>query len=159
MPEIKHIYERKLLHGQVIEILRCLCERISTFNQEELEDVSAYDAMLQAAKNGIIEIIQLLKKAKAELVWESVDQRRKGVFAYAILFRRKQVFELIHELPIEWKKLISNKRDTDGNSLLHLVAMLPPSFVIGRGTAAGLQIQRELQWFKVRRILMTKVYF
>lgn len=68
-----------MTHSLVLEILSCLYQRIQEFTESELEEASAYDAMLQAAKNGITEFIGAMRKANPDLLW-AIDKNKRGIF-------------------------------------------------------------------------------
>lgn len=150
MSEIKAIYEQRLLHDQVMEILRCMCNKISRFNKLKLREISVYDAMLEAAKNGTTEFIEVMGNAKPELLWESLDQYNRGVLDYAILHRQKSIFTFIRNKLVQGdkNKTMLNKIDIYGNSILHQAAKLPP-IPVDNGASACLRFQREVLWFKV----------
>jgi hypothetical protein len=103
--------------------------------------------MLQAARYGIIDFINSMRKANPDLLW-AMDKNKRGIFAHAILNRQDKVFKLIYE--IEGHKGLKTSIDIYGNNLLHLAAELGPSSYRGRRSNAALQMQKELQWFKVR---------
>ncbi|KAE9588403.1 putative ankyrin repeat-containing domain, PGG domain-containing protein [Lupinus albus] len=145
-PAIKKVYEMKMNHYLVLEILKSLRERISTTTREtDLHACSAYDSMLQAAKYGIIEFIDSMRRANPDLLW-AIDKNKRGIFSHAILNRQEKVFKLIHETK-GLKDMISFREDVFGNNMLHLAAELGPSSVLGGISNAALQMQRELQWF------------
>ena len=127
--------------------MRCLCEKIEKISSEsELHQCSVHDAMLQAAKYGIIEFINSMREANPDLLW-AMDQNKRGIFAHAILNRQDKVFKLIYKIDgqKEWKTSI----DVFGNNLLHLAAELGPPSYRRRRSNPALQMQRELLWFKV----------
>ncbi|XP_040874291.1 uncharacterized protein [Glycine max] len=144
---ISEIYEQKKTHRLVLEILNCLCQRISEYKESQLREASAYDAMLQAAKLGIIEFIDEMRKTTPDLLW-AIDKNKRGIFAHAILNRRKDVFRLLNRVNGR-KEIIRCSADVFGNTLLHLAGYLGPSSDLDRRSGAALQMQRELQWFKV----------
>ncbi|CAJ2647122.1 unnamed protein product [Trifolium pratense] len=134
-------------HRLVLEILNCLYLRIQNFKESELREASAYDAMLQAAKHGNIEFIDSMRKANPDLLW-AIDINRRGIFAHAILNRRKRVFQLIHDATVNGpKEVVRCSVDASNNSLLHLAGNLGP-FSDHRETGPALQMQREILWFK-----------
>ncbi|KAG5059097.1 hypothetical protein GLYMA_01G013300v4 [Glycine max] len=143
---IKELYEQKKTHHLVLKILKCLCERISDYKESQLQEASAYDAMLQAATLGITEYIDAMRKANPDLLW-AIDKNKRGIFSHAILNRRKDVFRLINRVNGR-KEIIKCRADAFGNNLLHLAAYLGPSSDLDRRSGAALQLQRELQWFK-----------
>ncbi|WJX61615.1 hypothetical protein P8452_46686 [Trifolium repens] len=145
---MEEIYKKKMTHRLVLEILNCLSQRIQKFEESELREASAYDAMLQAAKHGNIEFIDAMRKANPDLLW-AIDKNKRGIFSHAILNRRKVVFQLIHDETVNGRKEIVRCRvDAFGNSLLHLAGNLGPSADLHRRSGPALQMQRELLWFK-----------
>ncbi|KAL2348877.1 hypothetical protein Fmac_002877 [Flemingia macrophylla] len=152
---IREIYEQKKTHYLVPEILKCLCQRISIYEESQLREASAYDAMLQAAKLGITEFLDEMRKVNTHLMW-AIDENKRGIFSHAILNRRKDVFQLINDLNGR-KEIIKCGTDMFGNNLLHLAAYSGPSSDLDRRSGAALRMQRELQWFKaVEKIVHPK---
>jgi hypothetical protein len=146
---IRKIYNQKMTYRVALEILSCLHQRIQEFKESELREASAYDAMLQAAKHGIIEFIDAMRKGNPDLLW-AIDKNKRGVFSHAILNRRKAVFELIHDATVNGRKEIVKCRvDAFGNSMLHLAGYLGPSSDLDRRSGPAMQMQREILWFKV----------
>lgn len=138
-----------MTHILVHEILKCLYQRIGEFKESELEEASAYDAMLQAAKNGIVEFIDIMRKANPDLLW-AIDKNKRGIFSHAILNRRIAIFQLIHDPTVNGRKeIVKCRADEIGNTLLHLAGYLGPSSDLDRRAGPALQMQREIQWFKV----------
>ncbi|TKY65557.1 receptor-interacting serine/threonine-protein kinase 4 [Spatholobus suberectus] len=140
------IHEKKMDHYLVLEILNCLCKRLPKMISEELHEASAYDAMLQAAKNGITEFIKSMKDANPDLLL-AMDESKRGIFAHAIVNRQEEMFQLIHD--IRSKEIITSVEDALGNNLMHIAAEIGPSRYLDGISNAALQMQRELQWFHV----------
>jgi hypothetical protein len=137
-----------MTHHLVLEILNCLRQRIQESNHLELEEAQALVAMLQAAKVGNVEFIDAMGKANPDLLLAS-DEDRRDIIAYAILNRRKAVFQLIHDPTFNrHKKIIIRSADVFSNTSLHLVASSGPSSH-HRGSGPAVQMQEEILWFKV----------
>ncbi|GKV28735.1 hypothetical protein SLEP1_g37750 [Rubroshorea leprosula] len=63
--------------------------------------------------------------------------------------RQEKVFNLIYGVNQAWNAGHINKKDIDGNNILHIAGGLAPDFErAGISSSPALQIQRELQWFK-----------
>ncbi|KAG5563328.1 hypothetical protein RHGRI_005918 [Rhododendron griersonianum] len=78
------------------------------------------------------------------------------LFHYAIMWRRERVFNLIYQLDAGWRYLTD--LDKSRNNGLHLAGCLKPQQKLNlRDSVAGpvLQMQRELQWFKVNLFFPT----
>ena len=54
--------------------------------------MSAYEAILYAAQNGIIEFINSMRDANPDLL-SAVDTFNRGIFSYAIMYRKLNVFQ------------------------------------------------------------------
>ncbi|XP_057441209.1 uncharacterized protein LOC130733138 isoform X2 [Lotus japonicus] len=151
LPGMRKIYDQKKNHLIVREILRILQKRIrdpEEFNNTQLQDASGYDAMLQAAKLGIIEFIDIMSKANPNLLW-AIDQNKIGIFTHAVMNRKKEVFYRIQDAKVNGRKDIINGRpDASGNTILHMAAYLGPSSDLDNILGPALQMQREIQWFK-----------
>ena len=151
MSGIGKIYEHKYTHCEVIGILNFFCQSVGEFNDSQLKVASAYGAMLNAAQHGIIEIINAMREAIPDLL-KVVDGYNRGIFSYAILYRKKNVFQLIDCLH-ERKDILRSSKDVFDNSLLHLAAHLGSSSDSDSKSGAALQMQREIQWFKVTYLI------
>ncbi|KAK7309658.1 hypothetical protein RJT34_06566 [Clitoria ternatea] len=146
LPGIREMYDQKFTHYEVQGILYYFHKSIQGFNNSQLNRGSVYDAMLQAAKHGIIEFINAITQANPDLLW-AMDSCKRGIFSYAILNRKQNVFQLIHTINGR-KEIIKYRPDVFGNNPLHLAGYLGPSSDLDRRSGAALQMQREIQWFK-----------
>ncbi|XP_030970598.1 uncharacterized protein LOC115990975 [Quercus lobata] len=146
LPGIKKIYSQKQTHAQALEILLCFCRKISGFDESQLQKASAYEAMLEAAKHGIVEFIIEMTRVCPDLLWV-VDEDLRGIFSHAILCRREKIFNYIFQLKGS-RQLVTSHIDAFDNNMLHLAGMLAPSSELDLRPGAALQMQRELQWFK-----------
>ena len=129
----------------LLRILRSLSWRVSSFNETELRETSACEAMLQAAKCGIVEFVTVMSR---HLMW-TADKNKRGVFAHVILNRHKMLFKLLLKEAGAQMSRISPLQDAFGNNMLHQVAEFGPSSDIDPRFGAALQMQSEIQWFKV----------
>ncbi|XP_045813960.1 uncharacterized protein LOC123907653 isoform X2 [Trifolium pratense] len=142
---VRRIYGMKCTHYEVIGILNYFCQSIGEFNDLQLQKDSD-EGMLHAAQHGIIEFINAMRKANPESL-EAVDRCNRGIFSYAVLHRKQNVFQLIHYLHGR-KEIFRYHKDKFNNNLLHLAAQLGPSSDRDTRSGAALQMQREFQWFK-----------
>jgi len=132
---------------EVLQILRYYKDSVAKFNSSQLQEASVYDAMLDAAKHGNVEFINAMRDANHDLLW-AMDKHGRDIFSYAILHRKQNVFQLMHTLCGN-KDIINYRTDMFGNNLLHLAAHLGPFSDLNLRPGAALQMQREIQWFKV----------
>ncbi|GLT97829.1 hypothetical protein SLE2022_153750 [Rubroshorea leprosula] len=149
---IKQIYDLKLRHLYTLEILRCMCNHVSTFKVQHFGKCGVIDAMFEGTKQGMVEfVIELLKVTQPNL-YPNADGR--SVFTVAIQYRQENIFNLLYGLNVSWTAKILNRIDKKGNSVLHVVGEIAPDFQLARISNSALQMQRELQWFKeVERIV------
>lgn len=150
----ERIKDMKKRHAQALQLLKLLLKEIPTLGNEELRNLRFNLIIYDAIKNGLVEFIQELIKSNPELVWR-VDNKGRTLFAYAILLRQEKIFSLIYGLGAK-RRTIVTKRDVFSNNFLHMAAKLSPSFQLDRVPGAALQMQKELQWFKV--IFIFKIF-
>ncbi|GKV49456.1 hypothetical protein SLEP1_g56206 [Rubroshorea leprosula] len=149
---VKEIYDLKLTHLRVREILRFMCDYISTLKVKSLLNCGVVDAMFEATKQGIVEFVVELLKVSQPFIFRDNDGRH--VFMIAIEYRQENIFSLLYGIHGGWKAYILNQTDGDGNNMLHLAGELAPSSQLDRFSSPALQMQTELQWFKeVERIV------
>ena len=137
----------KLVHVQSFELLRRMCEVTKNLEENQLEDCYVYGSLFLAVDRGNVEFIQTLLKSNPELTVVD-DGLWRNIFMCAILLRQEKVYNLIHGLSS--KLAMATAVDKHGNNMLHMAGMLSPYPQLNRISGAALQMQRELQWFKVR---------
>ena len=143
---IKQIYELKLLHLQSSELLHLVCEQLQDLSKEQKENVRA--AMLRAVKNGIVEFVTVMQRVRPGLVKTLETSSSRSIFKSAVQHRQNKVFSALYGLHTKNKKL-STESDREGNSIRHVAAILQSSTALQNVPGAALQMQKELQWFKV----------
>jgi hypothetical protein len=141
---IKQIYDLKKIHIYSDKILRCMCEYISTLDSEEYIMADVHRAFHNAVENGMVEFITEVIKA-CPYVMIGLDGNGRNLFMSAIANRQEKVFSLFYGLEAQIVCLIDNSE----NTMLHLAAKLSPPSQLARISGAALQMQRELQWYKV----------
>lgn len=102
-----------------------------------------------AAKVGNVELLTMITRSYPSLIWDT-DSNGYSVFHIAVIYRRENVFRLIHQIGAR-KYFVSISKDSDDNNILHLAAKLaPPS---ARKISSESLMQREVKWFKVRMLI------
>ncbi|KAH9750705.1 ANK REP REGION domain-containing protein [Citrus sinensis] len=140
-PSIKVIHDQKLTHMRTVEIVRIICQGVIWTNPENRDRLLG--AMFTAARLGIPEFVNefIMAYDNSAHLFAQDEQR---IFDLAVLHRREKVFNLIHG--VNFTTFLFSFRDFLGNNILHLAGRLVPSSEVA---GAALQMQRELQWFKM----------
>ena len=137
----------KLAHFLSRELLSQMKDQILISNSEQRWTGNVSGTILRAVEEGIFEFVFEMVKADPQYVWAK-DSKSSSIFSVAVQFRRAKIFGLIYGL--DTKCSLARAADPfHGNNLLHVAGMLAPSTSINDIPGAALQMQRELQWFKV----------
>ena len=109
-----------------------------------------YDAFFEAVEKGNFNFIVMLRYAKREIL-EELDGMSRNIYMRAIEHRQGNVFSLIFDEKDddEIKLSVNVWQDKLNNNLLHMAATLAPPTALDCISGPALQLQRELQWFKV----------
>ncbi|KAF5194893.1 Ankyrin repeat family protein [Thalictrum thalictroides] len=129
-----------------LELLEKICAQVSKMDEKQLKAAGVYQAVLDAAKFGIVEIVYKLMKYNRHLE-NCKDEDGKSTFLYAIIYRQEKVFNLVQDMRNK-KTPFCYVGKKDGNNVLHQVALLDRFSRIDRISGVHLQMQSELQWFE-----------
>ena len=78
------------------------------------------------------------------------DINCKSMFQFAVECRQENIYNLLYEkLDDSERHLLITSVDNFYNSMLHAAASISPFAQLDRIQGPALQMQRELQWFKV----------
>ncbi|KAL1551475.1 protein ACCELERATED CELL DEATH 6-like [Salvia divinorum] len=145
VPGIDRFHEKKLMHEQTIELVKCLCKHMESLDYNDAAAICS-ETMLTAAESGshdvVLEIVETFPLAVH--FRNSLDQ---NFLHLAIKNRCEKVFNLMYRTS-KCRYQYSNAIDNDGNSILHLAARLAPFHKLSSVSGAALQMQREIQWFQ-----------
>ena len=137
----------KLAHFLSLELLSRMKYQILISNTQQRTTIGVDRAILRAIKEGIFEFVFDVVKADSQLVWTR-DSKSSSIFSVAVQHRHAKIFSLIYGLDI--RSALADSIDSHyRNTLLHMAGMLAPSTSLNHIAGAALQMQRELQWFKV----------
>ncbi|WJZ90105.1 hypothetical protein VitviT2T_009275 [Vitis vinifera] len=101
--------------------------------------------LLVAAKNGVVEIVERILELFPVAIHDK-DYQKKNIVLLAVEYRQPHVYELLVKRKV-LKDAVFRHVDIDGNSALHLAAMLgenKPWLIPG----AALQMQWEIKWYE-----------
>ena len=137
----------KLAHFLSCQLLSRMKDQILISNDQLRTNCVDVGAVLRAIKEGIFEFVFEMVKADPQYLWAR-DSKSSNIFCVAVQYRHAKIFSLIYGL-VTKSSLASAMDSFHGNNLLHMAGMLAPSTSLDDIAGAALQMQRELQWFKV----------
>ncbi|KAD5961896.1 hypothetical protein E3N88_13369 [Mikania micrantha] len=153
VPEIKQIQKKKVMHTQALKLLRFICGEISKLDSKRIRDLIG-QPLQAAAAMGNVEVVEEILISIPNAI-HLVNENKHGVFQIAILNRKASVFNLIYQITTQ-RHLLLDQIDTSYNNALHLAANMVGGTkdettydLRSSAPGAALQMQRELQWFKV----------
>lgn len=140
---LQKIKDIRFMHLQAMELLRLLISEALKQSEAKVEKLLGNPVQV-AATLGIHEFVTEIIRAYPRSVWLPDDHKR-NIFHLAVLHRQEKVFNLLYQMS-SYKHFFTVSYDKFGNNMLHLAGTLQPS---NRISGAALQMQRELQWYKV----------
>lgn len=143
------IYEQKLIHEQILEIVRRIGEETKNNDLTKEETTIVNTSIFRAIERGHVEFVTRICGANPRLVGNTYREN-KSIFHFAIECRQEKIYSLIHGLEKDKIHNLVLIRSNDKNSMLHLTGNLSPLSRFNSIQGVALQMQRELQWFKVR---------
>ncbi|KAG5230513.1 ankyrin repeat family protein [Salix suchowensis] len=148
VPGIKAVYDKKLMHTQVLELVKLLWEQVLLLDDSQIAELLASPSqpLFVAAEFGIVEFITALLRSYPDLIWKGNEQSR-SIFHIAVAHRQEKVFSLINDIGAH-KEMITAYKDINNATILHLAGMIAPRDKLNVISGAALQMQRELLWFK-----------
>ncbi|XP_048131767.1 ankyrin-3-like isoform X2 [Rhodamnia argentea] len=149
VPGIKAVHEKKTMHMQALQLVKLLCEQVSSLEDSTIADLLTHPSqpLLIAAGFGIVELVTELVCSNPDLIWK-VDEQSRNIFHVAVMYRREKIFGLIHDLGAHKDMITTYKDPTNDHNLLHLAGKMAPLDQLNSVSGAALQMQRELLWFK-----------
>ena len=150
VPYVKHIQNIKLMHHQAVELVKCLCmEDVQVENSRSARIFRP--AIILGARLGVYEVVAETLKSFPSAIW-SLDQDGHDLFQLAVMNRHESIFNILYEKD-EHAHLVTQNIDKYKNNILHLAGKLAPPDQLNLVSGAALQVQRELQWYKVTDVL------
>ncbi|KAH7844158.1 hypothetical protein Vadar_024973 [Vaccinium darrowii] len=149
VPTIKSVRETKLKHHQALKFLKHLCEEVVKSELPNAGDIFR-KALFSAATLGICEIVEEILDVFPSGIYFTY-QRQRTLFQLAIENRQENVFNLIYQMDENHDHFLW-RRDKFQNNALHTAGNFASRQQISlqaNVAGAALQMQRELQWFKV----------
>ena len=146
------MYKIQQQHHQSKAVVTLICKEISNLDENFFEKVGVYKSIFKAIKYGIEEVFEEVLKCHP-YIFLCKDSKKRSILSYAVMERQENIFNLL--IMNKRNHILALFKDRDKNNLLHQAAILPSSEQLNKEvTGAALQMQRELQWFEVRHILI-----
>ena len=123
-----------------------MCEAVRLSDNNATYIRCTEPAIIEAAKSGIPEVIEEIVYALPLTIWSKSDG--KGIFQWAVANRCEKVFNIIYQMG-DHKQRLLKRLDDSKNHILHLAGKLAPPHKLNLVSGAALQMQREIQWYKV----------
>ncbi|GKV44759.1 hypothetical protein SLEP1_g51918 [Rubroshorea leprosula] len=147
--EIKRIYDLKLTHVLARETQRLMCKQISTWGIESYKDEVAA-ATFEAIASGKVDFVVEMMKFNPRRLTTVKDGIGRNILLAAIAFRQEEIAKFIYESNAS--KSLIGQYDNYLNSLLHVAGQMAPSVQLHGMSSPALQMQKEVQWYKVENI-------
>lgn len=133
-------------------MLDFMCEVTQGLTLKQMQEGIVQQAILQAVEQGNVEFVRKMCEANPMLLAIS-DGKGKSLFQFSIECRQEKVYcFLFGSMPETIRKSVESGADKFGNSTLHSAASLSSIAIaqLNHIQGAAMQLQRELQWFKVK---------
>ncbi|KAI3877322.1 hypothetical protein MKW98_014437 [Papaver atlanticum] len=153
VPRIKEIYNQKLMHERTMILVKYMLREVSKQTRNIVDEVDYFCVNSNIAqitvKHGIIEfLVEFLDIFEYLSIYRV---RGQNMLEMAIAERNEMIVNYIcqHEDKCGDKIDTISKTDSDDNTILHHAAKLATPAQLSLVSGVALQMQRELQWFKV----------
>lgn len=142
------LHDVKLRLTDSMELVDHICREVSRLSHEEIDSYldGLAAAVHLAAKNGILELVQIWLNHFPHTLWQVHEQRL--LFHVAVEYRQLEIFRYLIDRAGEAKYSIFMV-DTELGNILHLAALKAPYPQLHSISGTALQLQREFQWFKM----------
>ena len=111
-------------------------------------------AIATAVKYGNVEFIEECILAYPGLIWYEFDGY--NLFHLAIKERQVEVYNLVYQMSGHKAFAASDRHEEENENALHIAAKLAPSHRLSTITGAALQLQSEIRWYKVIKLIPFK---
>lgn len=146
VPQARFIQDTRMMHQQTLQLVQYLCKAIAGLDYSTAASMFEMPIIL-AASLGNSEIVEEILESFPPAIW-SRNGMGQNIFLLAVANRRENVFNLLYQMS-EHKTLATQLRDVERNNILHLAGRLAPPAQLNLVSGAALQMQSELQWYKV----------
>ncbi|TXG68631.1 hypothetical protein EZV62_003566 [Acer yangbiense] len=150
-PSVNMVRDAQLKHECAVELVNHVCTQLSNMSFQEIDDfLTDPDSNIldSAIKCGIEEIVRTLLLQFPDLI-DILVWSNRNILQAAIEYRQENIVNVIKEISTTTTKRLGSYFIESKGVTLHLAGKLAPAFKLFSVSGAALQMQRELQWFKV----------
>ena len=133
-----------MLRKKALGLVKCLCKHMESLDYDLASGICEI-TILAAAKAGNRDVVEEIVEVYPLAIYFR-NSSSQSFIHLAVKNRCEKVFNLLYQ---STTYDYSNEIDNSGNSILHLAARLAPTHKLNLVSGAALQMQRELQWFRV----------
>lgn len=133
------------MHVQTLELVEQMCLVVIEKGSHAIAWDVLGTAVSTAVKYGIHELIKVCIETYPDIVW--YEDEGFYLFTAAIRYRQEKVFNLAYQMT--GHKVFGATANPNGDNPLHIAGRLSPLPRLKTVSGAALQMQRELQWYKV----------
>lgn len=145
---IKRLQDTKHKHHCAVELVKRVCIKIQELpvvNQAEFFVTSKI--LYEAGCSGIVEILKICYQYFPDLIWLPLSNNNEYLIHIAVKYRQENIFNLLCGEKSR-NKIVSSHLNNAG-TILHVAAKLAPYPQLKTISGTALQMQKEMQWFKV----------
>ncbi|GJR82927.1 ankyrin repeat-containing domain, PGG domain protein [Tanacetum coccineum] len=138
------------IHEDATDLLDSVCKKMLVKHSSTYPQYYT-NSIFEATRRNVSTFIRMIMRWFPDAIW-STNEDVYNFIQYSVINRSEKIYNLLYEMS-EHKNIYKTIKDPSGNNLLHLAARLAPTNKLNLISGAALQIQRELQWFKVERFV------
>ncbi|GJX75089.1 ankyrin repeat-containing domain, PGG domain protein [Tanacetum coccineum] len=138
------------MQGHLPDVFRCVVTKLQKYGHISilLSPSLLHQSIFEAVRQDAIEVVKEILYKFPDAVW-SANEDGHNIIQYAVINRSENIYNILPGMR-EHKNIYKTIEDSLGNNLLHLAARLAPATKLNLISGGALQLQYELQWYKVR---------
>ncbi|GKA88520.1 transposase, MuDR, MULE transposase domain protein [Tanacetum coccineum] len=155
-PSIKNIHDMKVKHSQSKLLAELICERVTEVDDSNKVLKILGSAAFTAVQHGIPEVVKECLVKYPDIISykrDNPDNRDESYLPLEVITQRQEkVYNVIWQ-SFDHKVFQATLIDEKMENSLHKAGMLAPPHRLNVVNGAALQMQRELQWYKIRTFI------
>ncbi|GKB43668.1 hypothetical protein Tco_0888610, partial [Tanacetum coccineum] len=155
-PSIKNIHDMKVKHSQSKLLTELICERVTEVDDSNKVLKILGSAAFTAVQHGIPEVVKECLVKYPDIISykrDNPDNRDESYLPLEVITQRQEkVYNVIWQ-SFDHKVFQATLIDEKMENSLHKAGTLAPPHRLNVVNGAALQMQRELQWYKIRTFI------